>query len=214
MSVSSLGGSTGAYSYLHSLLQQQQASDGSNSATGSDPIKELLSAFYPSSSSAGSATAATTSNTSTSSGSPCISFSSDTMASLISAQGQQWNPDQAIADRAHTLFGEFDADGDGSISKSEFEGVFGSNADTSKVDGLFSALDANGDGSISEDELTSAAQQAHAQHRHHHGMSGAEGGLASLLSSSDLTGATRRRRPTPTVPAARPSPMQTARPSP
>jgi hypothetical protein len=189
MSVSSLGGSTGAYSYLQSLLQQQQASDGSSSATGSDPIKELLAAFYPSGSSSGSAAASTPSTTTTGSGSGCISFSPDTMASLISAQGQQWSPDQSIASRAHNLFGEFDADGDGQISKSEFEGVFGSNADTSKVDGLFSALDANGDGSISEDELTSAAQQAHAHH-HHHGPFGTEGGLAALLSSSNLTGAT------------------------
>jgi Ca2+-binding EF-hand superfamily protein len=44
--------------------------------------------------------------------------------------------------------------------------VFGSGADTSKVDGLFNALDANSDGSVSLDELTSAAQQAKGHHRH------------------------------------------------
>ena len=82
------------------------------------------------------------------------------MASLISLQGESGG--DAVAARAQSLFGASDANGDGQISKSEFETAFGSNANTSKVDGLFSALDGNGDGSVSQDELTSAAQQSHA----------------------------------------------------
>jgi hypothetical protein len=193
MSVGTVGTSN-AYSYLQSLLQQQQSANGSSSA--SDPVTQLLSAFYPSgtgqsasSSAAASSTAASSTATDSNAGAGCFSFSPDTMASLISIQGQQWH--QSIDAQAQHVFGEFDADGDGSISKSEFEAGFGSNADMSKVDGLFSALDTNGDGSISLDELTSAAEQSHAHHHHMHGAGPDQGGgLADLLSSTDLTGAT------------------------
>ncbi len=118
------------------------------------------------------------------------------MGALISIQGQQRDPNSWISSQSQALFGQFDANGDGQISKSEFENVFGSGADMAKVDGLFNALDANGDGSISQDELTSAAEQSHAHHHHHHhvhGMGGRpSGGLADMLSSIDLTGATSK----------------------
>jgi len=186
MSVGSVGTSS-AYSYLQSLLQQQQSANGSSA---SDPVTQLLSAFYPSGSgqSAGSSGAPSSTGADSSAGAGCFGFSPDTMASLISIQGQQWH--QAIDAQAQHVFGEFDADGDGAISKSEFENAFGSNADMSKVDGLFSALDTNGDGSISLDELTSAAEQSHAHQHHMHGAGQGGGGLADLLSSTDLTGAT------------------------
>src|SRR5882757_9356027 len=177
MSVSSLGAPNSAYSYLQSLLQQQSTT--SNSAL--DPMQQLLAAFYPSDSTAQSTSAASSSATTsaaaaTSGGSSSVSFSPDTMASLISIQGEQWSPDNSGASQAQSLFTQFDANGDGQISKSEFESVFGSNADTSKVDGLFSALDTNGDGSVSESELTSAAQQSHAPHQHHiHGAGAGQG---------------------------------------
>jgi hypothetical protein len=197
MSVASAGASNNAYSYLHSLLQQQPTSSGS-SAAASDPVQKLLAAFYPSgadgqsASTGGSVSAGGA--TSSCPGGGCALFSPDTMASLISLQGQDWSQKEwsqpgPVEARAEKLFGGFDADSDGQISQSEFEKVFGSNADMSKVDGLFDALDADGDGGISQDELTSAAQQSHARHRHHHAPSG-EGGLADLLSSIDLSGAT------------------------
>jgi hypothetical protein len=187
MSVGSVGASS-AYSYLQSLLQQQQSTSGSSA---SDPVTQLLSAFYPSGTgqSAGSPAAASSNGADSNGCAGGFSFSPDTMASLISIQGQQWN--QSIDARAQHVFGEFDANGDGSISKSEFESAFGSNADTSKVDGLFSALDTNGDGSISLDELTSAAEEGARHHHHMHGAGPDQGGgLADLLSSTDLTGAT------------------------
>ncbi len=46
MSVSSLGASTSAYSYLQSLLPPR-SNDGSQGAGSSDPVSELLQAFYP-----------------------------------------------------------------------------------------------------------------------------------------------------------------------
>jgi hypothetical protein len=187
MSVGSVGTSS-AYSYLQSLLQQQQSTSGSSA---SDPVTQLLSAFYPSgtgqsASASGAASSSTGADSNGCAGG--FSFSPDTMASLISIQGE-WH--QSIDAQAQHVFSEFDANGDGSISKSEFESGFGANADTSKVDGLFNALDTNGDGSISLDELTSAAEDSHAHHHHMHGAGPDQGGgLADLLSSTDLTGAT------------------------
>jgi hypothetical protein len=199
MSVSSAGSSSNAYAYLQSLLQQGSTknSDASGSA---DPLTELLAAFYPaggsdqagSGSSAGSTSTAARA-TAPPSSPPCPTFSPGTLGALISMQGQQSGGSNSVASRAQSLFGKIDADGDGAISKSEFEGVFGSNADVSKVDGLFNALDANADGSVSLDELTSAARQAQGHHHHHHHMhgggSGQSGGLADLLSATNLAGA-------------------------
>jgi EF hand domain-containing protein len=185
MSVGSVGTSS-AYSYLQSLLQQQQSTSGSSA---SDPVTQLLSAFYPSGTGQSASASGTASSTAADSNGCAggFSFSPDTMASLISIQGE-WH--QSIDAQAQQVFSEFDTNSDGSISKSEFESGFGSNADMSKVDGLFNALDTNGDGSISLDELTSAAEQGHAHHHHMHGAGQGSGGLADLLSSTDLTGAT------------------------
>jgi hypothetical protein len=183
MSVSSVSSSTSAYAYLQSLLPP---AGGSNA----DAVSKLFGVFYPNGGSDQSTPAASGGAAAPATLPPPSScgpeFSPETMASLISIQGQGGNG--AVAARAQSLFGAFDANGDGQISKSEFENVFGANADMSKVDGLFSTLDTSGDGSVSQDELTSAAQQSHAHHHHHH-MHGAAsgGGLASLLSG--LTGA-------------------------
>jgi hypothetical protein len=95
---------------------------------------------------------------------------------LISAQEQPSGGNPFVTARASSLFSQLDANGDGQVSQSEFENIFGSNADVSKVDGLFNALDGNGDGSVSLDELTSAAQASHAHHHgHHHHAGGGEG---------------------------------------
>jgi hypothetical protein len=192
MSVSSVGASSNAYAYLQSLLPQQ----GSTSSSA-DPLTELLAAFYPAGGGnpSGSASTSTTAaaTTSSSSGPPCPTFSPDTLGALISLQGQQAGASDPLTAQTQSLFAQFDANGDGSISKTEFESAFGSNADMSKVDGLFNALDSNGDGSISLDELTSAARQAHGHHHHGHAHGvgdGQGGGLADLLSATDVAGAT------------------------
>jgi hypothetical protein len=188
MSVGSVG-SSNAYSYLQSLLQQQPTASADKGGAPPDPLTSLLQAFYPS----GSGDAASGGSAGTPAGATSPQLSPDTLGALISAQGQQ-GQGGCVAARTQSVFNEFDTNADGGISKSEFEGVFGSNADKSKVDGLFNALDANGGGSIDPDEMTSAARASRAHHRHHaHGMGqgqGAGGGPAGLLSSIDATGAT------------------------
>src|SRR5882724_6260036 len=182
MTVSSLGASTNAYSYLQSLLPQQP--DDSKRTGSSDPVTELLKAFYPNGSTeagAGPPDAAGGGGTGT-----LTFFNHDTMTALMSAQEQPSSGNPFVTARAQSLFSQLDGNGDGQVSQSEFENIFGSNADTSKVDGLFNALDGNGDGSVSQDELTSAAQASHAHHGHrHHGGGGQSIGqtIDALLTS-------------------------------
>jgi hypothetical protein len=201
MSVSSLGASSGAYSYLQSLLPPQSA-DGSQGARPADPIAQLLQAFYPNGATGQSGAAADSANGATAgagTSSPTSAvvnpqFSPDTMTAMMSVQEQYSGANPFVAAHAQALFSQLDANGDGQVSKSELESVFGSNADMSKVDGLFNALDGNGDGSVSQDELTSAVQASHAHHHghHHHFDSGqgGDGGIAQALMTSGTQGAT------------------------
>jgi hypothetical protein len=157
-----------------------------------------LNAFYPN----GSTDAGTSpSSVAGGSGTGTFSFfSQDTMTALMSAQEQPSSGNPFVSARAQSLFSQLDANGDGQVSQSEFENVFGSNADQSKVDGLFNALDGNGDGSVSLDELTSAAQAAHSAHHHGHhhhgggdqgvGQSGQIGQTLDALLTSGTQGAT------------------------
>ena len=205
MSVSSIGASSNAYAYLQSLLQQQRAGNQAGTTGTVDPLTALLGAFYPNGNATQPTTPASAQTTSTSpvSSTATAPLSPDTMASLISMQGQDGVSDP-VAARAQSLFGQIDANGDGSTSKSEFENIFGPNADTSKVDGLFAALDANGDGSISQDELTAAAEQSqaersHGHHHHHHHMQTGDAGQSGPGASdplqqlmTDLQGATTK----------------------
>jgi EF-hand domain pair len=187
MSVSSIGASS-AYSYLQSLLPPPSA-DGSQGTQAADPITELLQAFYPNGGAgqSDSANGATT-DTNTPAGPP---FSPDTMTALMSVQEQHSGAKHVMAARVQALFTQLDGNGDGQVSKSEFENVFGSNADMSKVDGLFDALDSNGDGSVSQDELKSAVRASHGHHHHHvDAGQGGDGGIFQALTTSSLQGAT------------------------
>jgi hypothetical protein len=145
---------------------------GDSKRTGSsDPITELLKAFYPNASTGAGANPDASGGSGVGTRSP---FNHDTMMALMSAQEQPSGGNPFVTARAQSLFSQLDANGDGQVSQSEFEDVFGSDADKSKVDGLFSSLDGNGDGSVSLDELTSATQVSHAHHHghHHHGGEG------------------------------------------
>jgi len=160
MTLSSIG-PPNLYSYLQ-WPQQPANVDSSSASAPNDPLLSLFGAFT-----AGSPTdpllSATSADGETSSGTP--PFSPDVMSALLSVQGGQNN---GAASPLQSLFGQFDADGDGKITQAEFENAIGPDADKTKVDALFSKLDANGDGSISPNELQTALQQAHGGHHHHH----------------------------------------------
>jgi hypothetical protein len=127
---------------------------------------------------------------------PVGSFDPGTFAALFAIQGQ--NAKGAVAQSPSQLFAKLDADGDGQISKSEFETALGNaGVDTSSADALFARLDRNGDGSVSQSELP-AVHRGHHHHAHGDGGSKSAGdasaqqqdGLSSLLSVSDAAGAT------------------------
>src|SRR4030081_524682 len=121
------------------------------------------------------------------------SMTPGTMDALFAAQSQT-SASSGPSSLASQLFSLLDTNGDGSISKSEFEATLGQNGNASAADSLFAKLDPNGDGAVDPDELASALQPngAKGHHRHHH-MGGGEvsgtGGASSAGGADDLLGA-------------------------
>jgi hypothetical protein len=121
-----------------------------------------------------------------------------TMSALIAAQGQasgtsstssasttsaSTDPSSALKD----LFSQIDANGDGQISKTEFESALGAGGtNLAQADKVFNKLDANGDGSVSLDEMSKALQGSHGKGGRHHHV--ADSGGNSAGSTSGTTG--------------------------
>lgn len=86
------------------------------------------------------------------------------------------------------LFAQIDADGDGQLSKLEFENSLGAGgSNTAQADDVFSKLDKDGDGSVSLNEVVSALQGKVHRHQHQVGDSGSAtdaGGAASSASGA------------------------------
>ena len=100
------------------------------------------------------------------------------------------------------LFAQIDGDGDGKITKSEFEDALGAGGtNLAQADSVFGKLDKDGDGSVSLKELASALKGGKGHHHEH-----------AASSSSDPTDRIpiRSRRPCRALPA-HPSPTATAR---
>ena len=114
-------------------------------------------------------------------GSGAPSMTPGTMDALFAAQSQT-SAASGSPSLASQLFSLLDTNGDGSISKSEFEATLGQNGNTAAADSLFAKLDPNGDGSVDPSELASALQTKGAHHHHHHGHGGGE---VSGASSTD-----------------------------
>ncbi len=186
----SIGATSNALSYLQSLLQQGAA--GANGpANANDPLSALLQTLSGFGASTDPATsAAAPIGTTASSG--YSSFDASTMAALISLQGQ--SATGVTAHSSSQLFAKLDTNGDGQISKSEFETALGdAGVNSSSADALFAKLDSNGDGSISQSEL---AKAKHGHHHHHHGggepqanASAGQNAIDTLLSSAGASGA-------------------------
>jgi hypothetical protein len=106
-----------------------------------------------------------------------------TMSALIAAQSQSSASANSSAsstplnaspssmsrqDALKDLFSRIDADGDGKITKSEFENALGAGGtNLAQADDVFSRLDANSDRSVSLDEMSKALQGV-GHHRGHH----------------------------------------------
>jgi len=115
------------------------------------------------------------------------------MSALIAAQGDTTNTAPANrSDALQDLFSQIDADGNGSIIKTEFENALGAGGtNIAAADKVFAELDTNGDGSVSLDEMKSAlgSHHGHGHHMHAHGAGGAGGGDGSDPLLQALSGA-------------------------
>jgi hypothetical protein len=106
-----------------------------------------------------------------------------TMSALLAAQGQSSSSTSVSTSRSDALkdlFSQLDADGDGKVSKSEFENALG--AGIAQADDVFGKLDKNGDGSVSLDEMSSALKGAGGHgHGHKHHVGGSDGSSSDPL---------------------------------
>lgn len=97
-----------------------------------------------------------------------------TMSALLAAQSQSQSGSAAPASISpatalQNLFSQIDANGDGQISKSEFENALGAGGtNIAAADHVFGRLDKNGDGTVSLGELSSALRGSHGHGHHHH----------------------------------------------
>jgi hypothetical protein len=166
-----LGAVTSALDALQSLTQTKSSSQQTTgfSQASTNPF-DLSCSTAPSGSSAPA------------SGSGGFSqLSPATMSALLAAQSQSSTGTTSAAptsrsDALKDLFSQLDANGDGQISKSEFENALGAGGtNIAQADDVFSKMDKNGDGSVSLDEMSSALRGGKGGHHHHHRVAGSDG---------------------------------------
>jgi hypothetical protein len=113
------------------------------------------------------------------------------MNALLAAQGQSSTGSATSAsvrppDPLKDLFGQIDADGDGQITKAEFENALGAGGtNLAQADDVFSKLDKDGNGTVSLDEMSSALKGKGGHHRHHHA-AGSDGSNADGSNTDPL----------------------------
>jgi hypothetical protein len=162
-----LGALSSAFDALQSLTAKKstspQATTGFNQ-TATTPF-DTGAAASPASSSGGSA--------------PSGGLSPATMSALLAAQGQSSSSTASTSrsDALKDLFSQLDADGNGKVSKSEFENALGAGgSNVAQADDVFGKLDKDGDGSVSLDEMSSALKGAGGHgHGHKHQVAGSDG---------------------------------------
>jgi len=134
-------------------------------------------------------TAASGSSTPASGSNGLSQLSPATMSALLAAQSQSSTATTTPAatsrsDALNRLFSQLDTDGNGKISKLEFENTLGAGGtNIAQADNVFSKMDQNGDGSISLDEM-SAGLKANGRHRYHPAGSAGSGGSAGAGGSN------------------------------
>lgn len=164
------------------LLSSLTSASGSAAKTGvrqsSDPFSLLSS---------GSSTSTRTSGNSSQSG----RLSSDTFNALLASLDASQPPTTMTrADALKDLFAQIDGNGDGSISKTEFEDKLGAGGtNTAAADSVFAKLDTDGDGAVSPNELAAALKPKGGGHHHAHGAGGKSGGGGDDALMQALSGA-------------------------
>ncbi len=170
-----LGAASAAWDTIQKLASSSASSSTQSTgffASGADPF-EMSGSASPQAASPQTATPKATgfSMTSTSQIAPA------TMQALLAAQGQSSTTTTTTASESpkaslQDLFSQIDGNGDGQISKSEFESALGAGGtNLAQADDVFSKLDANGDGSVDLSELSQALKGSGkgGGHGHHAG---------------------------------------------
>jgi hypothetical protein len=104
-----------------------------------------------------------------------------TMSALLDAQSQSLAGSTTTASKSRhaalkDLFGQIDGDGDGKITKSEFEEALGAGGtNLAQADSVFGKLDKDGNGSVSLNELASALKGGKKPHHDHRAGSESDG---------------------------------------
>jgi Ca2+-binding EF-hand superfamily protein len=156
-----------------SIWDGLQSLTGTNSSSSTASAGQSQGAANPFAIGADTQTTQGTATTGFSAGtSAWTQISPQTMSALIDAQSQSGTANTAPtnpSDALQNLFSQIDGNGDGSISKSEFESALGAGGtNVAQADDVFGKLDSNGDGSVSLDELKNALQGAGGHHGGHH----------------------------------------------
>ena len=129
------------------------------------------------------------------SGGGCSQISPETMSALLDAQSQSsagatTTASKSRSDALKDLFAQIDGDGDGKITKSEFEEALGAGGtNLAQADNVFGKLDKDGDGSVSLDEMASALKGGKGHHHEHAASSSSDDGSNSDPFSQALQGA-------------------------
>lgn len=111
---------------------------------------------------------------------PSGTLSPSTFNALLASQDPtSSSPTDALKD----LFAQIDTNGDGKITKAEFEDKLGAGGtNIQAADNVFDKMDTNGDGSVSLDEMASALKgKGGGHHAHHSGGGGGGGGADALM---------------------------------
>jgi EF hand domain-containing protein len=177
-----LGAASSAIDTLKRLISSNSASTQSTGLA-----QNTVSPFDTS---ASTATATSAGPNAPLAGSGASRIAPETMGALLDAQSQSSTGSTASASASPSaalkdLFSQIDADGDGKITKSEFENALGAGGtNLAQADDVFSKLDKDSDGSVSVNEMSSALKGAGGKggghHRHHH--------VASSDGSGDSSG--------------------------
>jgi hypothetical protein len=173
----------GAASSAIDALKALTSSKSSAQTTGVSQNSESPFAFLSSNASV------SISQATGSGGSGCSPISPETMSALLDAQSQSSGGAGSASKSRHAalkdLFGQIDGDGDGKITKTEFEEALGAGGtNLAQADSVFGKLDQDGDGSVSLKELASALRPDKGRHRRPDEAGGSDGSGSDPLSQA------------------------------
>lgn len=184
-----LGAAASALDALQSLTAKKTSATPTTGLTQEARTLDFFGSADSSNSSSGSS--ATPKGSSSKSG----ALSPDLMSALLAALGQTNSSTGSSGGASSSggsnplkdLFSQIDANGDGQLSKSEFENALGAGGtNTAQADDVFGKMDKDGDGAVSLDEMMSALKgKGHGHHHHVAASDGADGSSAPGGSASD-----------------------------